>query len=130
MALSETAASPASRTNLDLTLPQGNNFAQLPSLLIHPAFPELLDHGGLGHTLLMGMGGWWEGEAEHSCGRRRLARVWSKARRWELGRNLPRLGPKTLLEPFPLQYYPEAEPGLGVGERTGMGVSTTITRHL
>lgn len=57
MALSETAASPASRTNLDLTLPQGNNFAQLPSLLIHPPFPELLDHGGLGHTLLMGMGG-------------------------------------------------------------------------
>lgn len=49
---------------------------------------------------------------------------------WELGRNLLRLGPKTLLEPCPLQYYPEVEPGLGVGERTGPRISTKTTRHL
>lgn len=49
---------------------------------------------------------------------------------WELARNLLRLGPKTLLEPFVLQYYPEVEPGLEVGERTGLGVSTKTTRHL
>lgn len=64
MALSETAASPTSRTNLDLTLPQGDNFAQLPSLLIHPPFPELLDHSGLGHSPLMGMG--WGGRVRQS----------------------------------------------------------------
>lgn len=36
------------RTSLNLTLPQGNSFAQLPSLLIPPPFPVLPDYSGLG----------------------------------------------------------------------------------
>lgn len=36
------------RTNLDLTLPQGNSFAHFPSLLIAPLFPVLPGYSGLG----------------------------------------------------------------------------------
>lgn len=54
-------------------------------------------------------------EAEHPSGKRDQQGSKLKLAWWELERNLLRLGPKTLLEAFPLQYYPEIEPGLGGG---------------
>lgn len=94
------------RTNLDLTLPQDDSFAQLPTLLIPLPFPVLPDHFSLGPLKVIRLSIFME---EGDLHRSELKLGW-----WELGKNLLRLRPKTLLEPLPLQHCPEVDPGLGV----------------